>query len=88
MRVICPLCKGLFCLDHRYQRYDGKCSLCNDNKFVDTELICECGRPVSRIVNEMMICNFLMCEKRATEKKEPPKPLIAGDDDIYGGMIV
>jgi hypothetical protein len=65
-------------VDPKAHKTVGKCWLCNDNKVVDTEKICKCGRPVSRVVNKVMICTLMMCEKRANEtkhedKKEPTK---------------
>lgn len=69
MRVVCPVCLGRFTLEGRYHQTDVKCFLCGGNGHFDNECVCECGRPVTRIVNKTMICTFVMCEKRATEKK-------------------
>ncbi len=64
MRITCPICMGRFWIDPK----GGKCPLCADNKFVDDEMVCECGRPVTRVVNKTLICNFLCCEQRALKK--------------------
>jgi hypothetical protein len=87
MTVVCPACLGRFTLESRFHQTDGKCFLCGDNKTIDTEVVCECGRPAIRIVNKMMVCTFAMCEKRAMEKKVEVKTIENLQDnfsEIYG----
>lgn len=67
MRLVCPTCAGRFFLSPKSHFHCGKCPMCDDNKWIDPEIVCQCGRPAVKIVNGILICTLAICNKRATD---------------------
>jgi hypothetical protein len=87
--VISVLVKCYECFGHKFTG-NLKCAICDGKGTLDTDKICQCGRPVCRERNNIGICWTLTCELRVTAKPVPVSsstqvPFGWGDDDMMYG---
>jgi len=58
--------------------------MCDDNKFVDTEIVCACGRPVVKMVEGTLVCAANDCAKRAVTLKDKKIDVVQQEFDAFG----
>jgi hypothetical protein len=64
MRIPCPQCQG-----HGFNSHL-PCVLCDGRSFVDSEQVCDCGRPAVRIAGDSLVCFSAYCYDKAIEPKK------------------
>ena len=57
----CPMCRGRQVNKVLARLISGPCDLCGGRGQVDTDLVCECGRPAVREVNNKKLCTRKKC---------------------------
>jgi hypothetical protein len=67
MLRLCPFCRG-----HQPNQVSARlmsrpCELCGGKGVVDTEAMCDCGRPSVKKMNGILVCTRFECEKAAFE---------------------
>lgn len=87
MIVECPECRG-----KAHSSVFGffgmeACRMCNDEHVIDTERVCECGRPAVRVVDNENICLRKPCLERVLRghKAEKDEKNLDGFEGIYCG---
>lgn len=63
----CPICKGRPVNTVLSRLINGVCELCNGLGKVDTEKICECGRPATKTLAGKEVCTRYECGLKAIE---------------------
>ena len=61
MIATCPQCKDRPVVSPSVQLLDMPCDMCDGEGFVDTECVCECGRPAVRVIADTMTCTKWEC---------------------------
>ena len=87
MRVNCFACFG-----HGFQSAQ-LCGVCNGTGHIDTEMVCECGRPATEYEGDTIVCINEACHSKAianahvkanvrrlTTRVDPVDPLEVGDN--------
>lgn len=75
MVAICPLCRSRNWNDVRGQFISSPCEFCGGSGKVDTEVICNCGRPAISVIRDEeekvlgYTCTHFDCGKRLLEAK-------------------
>ena len=69
MKSSCPMCRGRLVNKPLARLMNPPCDYCGGKGEVDTDLICNCGRPAVKLVNEQHVCTRYECGKQAIEGK-------------------
>jgi hypothetical protein len=71
----CPFCKGRSVNNVMARLISGPCELCNGLGQLDTEKVCGCGRPATKLLAGREICTRFECGVKVLEAKKKEEEL-------------
>lgn len=65
----CPICRGKQWNHPLTRLINQPCNFCGGAGQVDTDVVCNCGRPAVVKVKDTFVCTRLECQKEVVEGK-------------------